>query len=154
MIDSLRRMRALMVGMVVAFAISLMVENVVYRAYPPGEGFTVGDPEAMGIYVATLADGGFVLMIIGWAFSAFVGGLIACLFGRQDLPRLVGVVTFAVLAGSVTNFVMVDYPSWVTTSAVFATLLSGLGTLALARRMGLDRKPEATKVIAPPKAKR
>ena len=149
MIDSLRRMRALMAGMVVAFALSLVLENVVYRIYPPFEGFTAGDPQAMALYVADLPDGGFILMILGWALSAFVGGLIACLVGLQDLPRLVGVVTFAVIAGAATNFYMVEYPNWVMVSTVFATLLAGLGTYSLACRLGLDRKGQTRKATRP-----
>ncbi len=140
MADSLRRMRALMAGMVVAFAMSFILENVVYNAYPPHEGFMAGDPEHMAKYVADLADGGFALMIVGWALSAFAGGMIASMMGRKDLPRLVGVVTFAVLAGASTNFVMVTYPNWVIISTVFSVILAGLGAFALAQRMGLEQK--------------
>lgn len=146
MVDSLRRMRALMAGMVVAFAMSLILENVVFNTYPPPEDFMAGNPEHMAKYVANLADGGFALMIGGWALSAFVGAMIASLIGLKDLPRLAGVVTFAVLAGASTNFVMVSYPNWVIISTVFSVILAGLGAFALARRMGLERKdPPARK---------
>ncbi len=140
MADSLRRMRALMAGMVVAFAMSLILENVVYNAYPPPEDFMAGDPTAMANYIAKLPDAGFAIMIAGWALSAFVGGIIASMLGRKNLPRLVGIVTVAVLAGATTNFVMVSYPSWVVISTVFSVILAGLGAFALARRMGLEQK--------------
>ena len=140
MMDSIRRVRALMVGMVVAFILTLVVENMVYRFYPPVEGSMDGTREAMAAYVGQLPTGAFVMMVVGWCLCTFSGGMVACLVGLQHLAHLVGVVTMAVLAGCVANFVMVDYPRGVVISAVFANLLTGLGTFALAERLGLDRE--------------
>jgi hypothetical protein len=128
--------------MVVAFVISVIVENGVYRTFPPTEGFTAGDPAAVAHYIANLPDKGFWMTVAGWFLSAAAGGLVACLIGRQELLRLVGVVTVAVLAGSVSQAVLAEYPRWVISSAVFATLLGGVVAYSISMRLRLGLKTE------------
>ncbi len=142
---SLRRVRALLVGMVVAFVLTQVVENMVFRFFPAEEQSGEWTRETMSAYVTGLPDAAFILMIVGWCMCIFAGGMMACLVGLQHLAHMVGVVTMAVLAGSVANFAMVDYPSWVMISTVFAGLITGLLTYSLAERMGLDRERKEPK---------
>ncbi|MDF1836798.1 MAG: hypothetical protein P1V35_02920 [Planctomycetota bacterium] len=140
---SLRRVRALLVGMVVAFVLTLVVENMVFRFFPAENQTGEWTQETMAAYVGGLPTGAFILMIVGWCLCIFAGGMMACLVGLQHLAHMVGVVTMAVLAGSVANFVMVDYPRWVVISTVFAGLITGLLTYSLAEKLGLDRERQA-----------
>ena len=122
----------LIAGMLTVTAIESMIPLVF--VLPP---IVPGDPEALRAALAAMPVGVFVMLMIGWAFGALVGGLLSArLATRAPLGHALA-VGLVQTAGAIANFPMLPHPTWVIAAglAVFVpmALLGGV----LGRRPGV-----------------
>jgi hypothetical protein len=111
-----RKVLAVVVGMIVAWAIILifqMANSVVVR---PPTADVMNDPELMRQFWATVPTTGYIVVLAGYILGAFGGGFIVTKMSRREspgntLPILIGVL---LLIGGLLNFFVIlpGQPVW------------------------------------------
>jgi hypothetical protein len=73
----LKRIGAVLVGLVFAVAIIIGNEFMDATIYPPPAGIDWSKGAAVNAYIASLPVGALLIVLIGWTFATFVGACIA-----------------------------------------------------------------------------
>jgi hypothetical protein len=108
----LRRIGAVVLGIVAAWLIVAAAEAAVHRMYPPPAGVDMHSFASVKGYVANLPLPAFVLVLVGWLFGTFAGVFLATTVGRGPVPGyILGVL---LLAAGIVNAVMIPQPVWFT----------------------------------------
>jgi hypothetical protein len=107
-----RRILAVLAGMVAAVVVITLVEVVSGRMYPPPAGVNLQDPEAMRAFAATLPVGAFLMVLLSYALGAFVGGWVAGWRAPTAWPLPPAVIALFLTLGSVMNLRAIPHPGW------------------------------------------
>lgn len=84
-----------------------VTEAIGHAIFPPPADTSL---DALNAYMKTAPLGAFLFVLLSQSVGAFVGGLIAGLIGKSNLPVLIyGVLA---LAMAVLNIVLVTHPIW------------------------------------------
>lgn len=130
----IRNVAAAIAGLVIAFALVLLVESLGHAIYPPP-----ADTEQIRTFVLTLPVGGVLFIGAAWATGAFFGTLAGALIAKADVRAIVYavVVGCCVLAGAIAMLIMIPHPWWFTISAPLAIVVStylGMQTASFLRK--------------------
>lgn len=131
----LRSVLVVFAGLIAGMLLVTTIESLIplFFALPP---IVPGDPEALMAALAAMPVGVFVMLMIGWAFGALVGGLLAARLATHTPLAHALAVGLVQTAGAIANFTMLPHPTWVIAAglAVFVpmALLGGV----LGRRPG------------------
>ena len=131
----LRRVFALVAGLLVAVGVVGLVEGLSSRLYPLPPGIDYNDREAMTAAIAMLPTGAFVLVLVAWGMAALAGSWVAVrIGGHASLGYLIG---FLLAAAGLANLAMIPHPAWMW---VGAAIVIPLGTLAGVRLSSAPRQ--------------
>lgn len=111
MSPTVRGIVAVILGLLLAFAITLAVEAVNSQVYPMPPGTDLADPASVKAAFASLPPAALAVVLVGWFVSALVGAWLAAHFAKPAgwPPLTVGVVLFAAAVG---NMLMIPHPAW------------------------------------------
>jgi hypothetical protein len=124
----LRRIGAVVAGLVVAFVLVQAAEMGVHAMYPFPAGMNERDMTQIKAFVATLPTQAFALVLAGWLLGTLAGTFIAAKIGRSRVPAYIAGALL--LCAGVANSILIPQPVWF--SAVsFVTYVGG--TLVSAR---------------------
>lgn len=130
----MRKIVAIVVGVVVSFALIGAIDNLGHRAYPLTGMPAIADREAMREYIAAMAPGAKAFAVAAWLVAAFCGPLLSARLARGPgvvAPVVVGCV---VLAAVIANLVMLPHPAWMNVAGIAGVpLFAGLATSLAAR---------------------
>lgn len=131
----IRRIAAVVLGIVVAGGIVAAVEGIGHTVYPLPPGIDYKDPVQFETYVAGLSVGAFLFVLAAWNLGTFGGGLLACFVAREKPYIYATIIGAFVLAATVANLIMIPHPRWVAITAVtsIAIVTSVTGIVAAAR---------------------
>ena len=73
----LRRIGAVLLGIIVAVVIVQVTELGVHMMYPPPPGYNMRDMNAMKAFVAKLPAPAFILVLAGWLIATLIGTWLA-----------------------------------------------------------------------------
>ncbi|MEG3146705.1 hypothetical protein U1839_18795 [Sphingomonas sp. RT2P30] len=119
----IRKILAIVAGLVAAFLIILLVEGVDERLYPVPADLDTTDAAALGAYVFAMPMAAKLLVVGGWLLGA-LGGVWLCL--RISDRRWTGwIIVLLLIAGGVANMIQFGHPLWMQAGAVIAPLLGG-----------------------------
>ncbi len=111
----LRRMGAVLAGVVVVGAVVMLVQGAGSRLYPLPDGLDPTDPASRDAFAAYLKG----MPTVSWALAfgseplgAFLGALTAARIGHDHRPELAAIVVVMALAGSAFNWVSFVHPTW------------------------------------------
>ncbi len=111
-----RKILAVVVALIAAFAVIMIVEMLNSLVVPPPSADVMNDPAKFRDFMAHLPVKAYVVVLIGYILGAFVGGFIVTKMSRREspglsLPILIGVI-FTI--GGVLNFfvMMPGQPLW------------------------------------------
>lgn len=120
----LRRILAVLAGMVTGFVLVALVESAGHTVYPPPKDIDFTDPAALNAYVRSIPLGALLFVLLAWVVGTFGGAWVAArLAGRQPMLHA-GIIGALLLAASVANLIAIPHPVWFSVSAVVLVPLS------------------------------
>ena len=126
----LRKISAVLLGVVVAFLTVMVVEWVSHQLYPPPPGLDFKDPEQVRLFMASLPLGAFLAVLLGWLLGTITGGLTACYVAREKPVVFASIIGTVMLAATVTNLALIPHPTWFSIAGI---IVIGAGTLLASR---------------------
>ena len=111
MSPAVRGVVAVILGLLLAFAIAFAVDAVNAKIYPPPPGVDLADPESVKAMMAVMPRAALVVVLAGWFVSALLGTAVAARFARPAgwPPLTVGIL---LLAAAVMNMYVIPHPVW------------------------------------------
>lgn len=119
-----RNVAAALAGIVTAFVMIMLIENLGHIIYPPPADLDVSDPEVMRPYIATLPFLALLFPMIAWVIATFAGTVLACKIGTANPLAFAAVVGGLVLAGTIANLIMIQHPLWYSAVSLVAIVAS------------------------------
>jgi MFS family permease len=111
-----RKILAVIVAMIVAFAVITIVQMLNTLMVPPPSSDVMSDPAKMREFMASMPASAYAIVLIGYVLGAFAGGFIVTKMGRQVSTgvTLVIVVGVLLMVGGVLNFFVLlpGQPVW------------------------------------------
>ncbi|KQS92120.1 hypothetical protein [Chryseobacterium sp. Leaf394] len=108
----LRKIFAVIGGIVVANLIIFLVEAVDHMIYPMPDGVTYEKVEAFRKYVQELPVEAKVIVIFGYAFAAFSAGFVSTRIAKDRKPYCAIFCGAVLLSVIILNFTMLPTPTW------------------------------------------
>lgn len=118
----LRKILAVVGGVVAGGVVVFAVEGVGHLLFPPPPGLDMSSPEGMKAAIQSLPAGALLFVVLAWVLGAFAGGLVAALIARSVGPALV-TGALQLLFGIVT-MVMIPHPLWMIALGILLPLPS------------------------------
>ena len=84
----LRRIGAVIAGLIVAFLLVSGAEGIAHKIYPPPPGTNMQDMTQVKAYVATLPLSVMLVVLTGWLIATFVATWLAARIAGTSDPRL------------------------------------------------------------------
>lgn len=134
----LRKVSAVLLGVLVAFATVMVVEWLGHQVYPVPPDVDFNNPQQTEQYVANLPLGAFVSILLGWLLGTVAGGLTACYVAREKPVVFASIIGAIMLAATITNLVLIPHPTWFSIAGI---IVIGLGTLLASRWSTTTGKP-------------
>src|SRR4051812_46268456 len=105
---------AVVVALIVAFAIITIVEMLGATVVTPPSTEVLKDPAAIRQYMMNMPTMAYIMVVIGWILGAFAAGFIVTKMSRRESPGLTLPILVGVLMtiGAIINFVMFPHPTW------------------------------------------
>ena len=82
----LRRIGAVIAGMIVAFLLVVAAEGIAHKIYPPPPGTNMQDMEQVKAFVATLPLSVLLIVLTGWLIATFVATWLAARIAGTPIP--------------------------------------------------------------------
>ena len=119
-----KNVAAAIAGIITAFVMIMLIEKLGHVIYPPPTDLDFSDPEVMRPYIATLPFLALLFPMIAWVVATFAGTVLACKIGTANPLAFAAVVGGLVLAGTITNLIMIKHPLWYSLLALIAIIAS------------------------------
>ncbi len=130
----IRRIGALVAGIVVAFVVVALVEAVGHSIYGAPGPDVVADTELMREFVAGLPVGALLFVLAAWYLGTFCGGLLACFIAKSKPFFHASLIGVFLLGATVMNLLIIPHPIWFFIAGVVGILASTLLTARVAER--------------------
>ena len=139
----LRRLAAVLLGLVIAVAIVQLAEVGVHQMYPPPPGLSMKDMNAIKAYVESMPMPPMLLVLAGWLIGTLLGTWAAAKVGRSAIPAYV--VGALLLCAGIANSFIIPQPLWFS----IASFAIYIGATVIAARLA---SLPPTAALAPPPA--
>ncbi len=128
----LRKIAAVVLGILVAATIVAAVEAIGHTVYPVPGDLDINDTDRFKSYVASLPIGAFLFVLAAWTLATLGGGLLASFIARDNPFLYTTIVGSFVLVATVANLIMIPHPLWFSITAVIsiAIMTYVAGTIA------------------------
>ena len=145
----LRSVLAVFAGLIAGGMMVTVFDVISSLMYPAPDGLDMTDRKAMTEWVATLPNGAFAVLPIGWFFGCLVGPAVARVVavGRGMVPPLI--VWFAFIAATVINLFALPHPGWLWPVGILACIAGGLIGLLLVKPRSFLVSSEITIAASP-----
>jgi hypothetical protein len=115
----LRNILSAFLGLITGIFIILSLEVLSHIIYPMPTGLNINDPEALVIYTSSAPVVVFVLLIISYATSALVGGLVAAAVAIKNKMSQAVTVGGILMGLGAYNLFMIPHPIWTIIISIF-----------------------------------
>jgi hypothetical protein len=112
----LRRIRAVIAGMIAAFALVASAEAIAHNIYPPPPGMNNRNMSQVKAYIATLPPSAMLVVLTGWLIATFVATWLAARIARTPIPGYV--VGVLLLCAGIANAFMIPQPVWFSIASI------------------------------------
>jgi hypothetical protein len=106
----LRRIGAVIAGMIVAFAIVAGAEGIAHQIFPPPPGTNMQDMAQVKAFVATLPPSVMLIVLTGWLIATFVATWLAARIAGTPIPGYI--VGALLLCAGIANAFIIPQPVW------------------------------------------
>lgn len=107
-----RSILAVLAGVMAAFTVIMVVQQLSAMLYPPPAGFNPEDPGAFAALIAELPPGAFLMVLASYLLGAAAGGYLAARLAPSRRAVHAGMIAVALVAGSVLNLTAAPHPPW------------------------------------------
>ncbi len=109
----LRKISAVLLGLLVSAATVVLIEWISHQVYPVPPGMDFNDAEQLRLYISNLPLGAFLFVLLSWLLGTLAGAVVACQLA-QEKPAVFGSIIGAVmLAAGIANLVAIPHhPTW------------------------------------------
>lgn len=121
----IRRIIAVIAGIVVAGVVVAIVEEIGHIVYPLPETLDWADPTTVQNYMATLPLPAILFVLAAWVFGAFGGSVVATLIAKHKSYIYSAIVTGMMLLGSIYNLLKIPHPTWFAVLVIILVPLAG-----------------------------
>jgi hypothetical protein len=128
----IRKVSAVVFGVVVAVILIIAVEALGHAIYPPPDGLDISNKEAVQGYVMDAPVGALLFVMASWLVATLAGGLLACFIARETPLVYAAIVGGLVLVGTIINFLSIPHPPWFSITSVVVII----ATIYLTSRLG------------------
>jgi len=128
----LRKIGATLAGIVLAFAVIVIVEMVGNALYPLPPGVDPRNPESLARAMRNVPAAALAVVVIGWTAGALAGSWLAARIARSVWPAVI--VGALVVCGAVANMLTIPHPLWMWITSIVLVALVTLGGAALGAR--------------------
>lgn len=104
----LRKISAVLLGLLVAFGTIMLVEWLGHQVYPPPSDLDFNNPEQLRVYMGTLPLGAFLFVLLGWFLGTLLGGLVACRVAQEHPAVFSCIIGTVILVATIANLVTID----------------------------------------------
>ncbi|HRO44057.1 MAG TPA: hypothetical protein PL009_14575 [Flavipsychrobacter sp.] len=108
----LRKIIAVIVGIVAATLLFMGFESIIERLYPLPHGTDRADHAAMEAYVKTLPSTALILVLAGWAVGSFICGLLIRIIARSADKTPAYIAGLFLTTAGIVDIFMVPHPIW------------------------------------------
>jgi hypothetical protein len=112
----LRRVRAVIAGMLAAFAPVASAEAIAHNIYPPPPGMNSQNMTQVKAYIATLPLSAMLVVLIGWLVATFVATWLAARIAGTPIPAYI--VGALLLCAGIANAFMIPQPVWFSIASI------------------------------------
>lgn len=111
MSPTVRGLVGVILGCLLALAITFVVESVNAKIYPPPPGVDLADPSQVKAMMAVMPKTALAVVLAGWFGGALAGTWLAARFSHPVgwPPLTVGII---LLAAAVMSMYMIPHPVW------------------------------------------
>jgi len=108
----MRYVLAVIGGIIAAVVIIFIVEAASYMFFPPPKGIDMENPEDVKRLIASAPVGSMIMVVVGWAIGAFVGGLVASVISVRHKSAMALTVGLLLMISGIINLYMFPHPLW------------------------------------------
>jgi hypothetical protein len=112
----LRRIGAVIAGMIVAFLLVAGAEGIAHKIYPPPPGTNMQDMAQMKAFVATLPLSALLVVLTGWLIATFVATWLAARIAGTPVPGYI--VGALLLCAGIANAFIIPQPVWFSIASI------------------------------------
>lgn len=131
----MRKVLGVVAGVIVAMLTIMLVEFVGHGVYPPPPELDLTSADGMAAYIATVAPGAMLFVVVAWFLGALTGGWTA--LRLSDWTIATWIVAAVIACAGVYNATQIPAPLWMQISTVLAPALGGWAALHVPRRRAL-----------------
>jgi len=126
----LRKISAVLLGLLAAVATVMLIEWISHQIYPPPPDLDFKNPEQVRQHVATLPLGAFIAILFGWLMGTLAGGVVACQIAREKPAVFASIIGTVMMAATIANLIMIPHPGWFSIAGI---VVIAAGTLLAIR---------------------
>lgn len=108
----MRKLLAVIAGVVAGALVITGVEALGHQVYPPAVGIDMTNADAARQALADAPAGALGVVLAAWALGALAAGWVVARLSHEWQMRLALVASAILLAGAVTTLVMLPHPVW------------------------------------------
>lgn len=125
---ALKKILALLIGLIVSISTIALLEQFSHWLYPPSTTPDWQDPSAVAAYMQSLPVAAYLLVLLAWASGVVTGIVVATLLVKRVSRLFVVTITGMVWLATLANIYMIPHPAWVAAAALL--LLPAVGWLS------------------------
>ena len=141
----IRRVLAVIVGLIVALAVANLILFISHAVWPPPFDVDLANPESVTTMIRTMSTGQFVVLLFSYAFGSLVAGWVMGKIARSRNPIAPLIVGILLTAFWVLFNLDFPYPTWVIIVGLFMYipfLFLGIGFAVTEERRAVKDETE------------
>ncbi len=129
-----RNALAYILGIAVTMLTIMLVQALGHAIYPVDTNVDVQDGQLNAEYMAELPVGAILFVAIAWAVGVLAGNAAAVRIGNLRPVYFSSVITSFVLAGAVTQMILIPHPTWFIPVSLLGIIAAGAASCFLPAR--------------------
>ena len=129
----IRKIIALVVGLLAAFALVMAIEGLGYELYPLPDGLDTQNLDQMRKYVESLPPQALLIVLSAWIVATMGGGLMACLIAKVKPLLFASLIGLVIMGGSIYTMLGIPHPTCFLAAAIAGILMAIFITVLIAR---------------------
>jgi len=141
----LKKILALVIGMVICVATVALLEQLNHSLFVPSSASTADshDPTVATAFMKNLPVAAYLMVLFAWLAGTAIGITAASLLISRVSRLFVPVITGVMLLSTIANFYLLPHPTWLMIAAVVLIPFTGFGTgWLLSRRFKVSVTPD------------
>ena len=129
----IRKIIALVVGLLAALALVTSIEGLGYELYPLPDSIDSQNIDQMRQHIESLPPQALLIVLSAWIVATMGGGLLACIISKVKPLLFASLIGLATMSGSIYIMFKIPHPPWFMAAAIAGILMAIFITVRIAR---------------------